>query len=739
MSKKGIHNYSFRNVDLMYTERLLPTPNAMEEAGCILDDSWEIITKDTDSRLTRYFSGDLVRFLDEAFGIYPRLRRVKNVAEALQETKKKIFLFEAEDIPGDFFNSEMNNAFHITVTPDMIMVIGRTERGTAQGVYYMEDHMKLRGECRLREECAEHAPLFSPRMTHSGTELDTFPDTFLEACAHAGMDAIIVYAGHVDTCLHGFPDPDPLWPGSGRGYCDFNNLVWRAAGYGLDVYIYSHLICDMHPRDPQAKEYYEASFGTLFKKAPGIKGIIFVGETFEFPSLDPHTCGCRCQLKAPGDTRYSPGWYPCFDYPELVTMVRDTIYQYNPEADIVFWSYNWGWAPKEERLELIRNLPRDITLLVTFDMFEKFSDEKGTPYTVDDYSISFEGPAQVYIDEALEAKKCGIRLYSMANTGGRTWDNGIVPYLPVPMQWQKRYEKLRQTHKEHGLCGLMEDHHYGWFPSFLTLFSKNAFMTNGLSDDEMLQRIAQRDFGNEAGKVLEAWKLFSEGIRAVIPAACDQYGPYRCGPTYPLLFEQKQKDLQLPSVGWATHGGFEIWFPEYPDVNFDDPSSMLLRYERVKKTEICFRKGCTLLQEAVDMIGAPKGSEQSKQLAVAGFLHSTYVTALHVMEWSITKNLLHAAVEKIIHDCDDMIFEALGLTDRSVQALAERMHMIARLETENVENAISFYEEDSRIGFEPTMEYMFDHEHAEWKNEETKKSLEQLEEYLVKAQMGENR
>jgi len=730
MVTRGKHNYDFRNVDFLETGRLTPTLNVGEAAGCMIDESWEIVTKETDSRLVKYFSGDLCRFLDEAFGIYLRIRRVTDPKEALKTSFHKIFLFEAEEFEDAPVVSEMKNAFHITVTSETITVIGRSERGTAQGVYYMEDIMRLRGESSLPLEQQEHAPLFSPRMTHSGTELDTFPDSFLEACAHAGMDAIIVYAGHVDTCLHGFPDPDALWPGSGRGYCDYNNLVWRAEGYGLDVYIYSHLLCDIHPSQEGAKEYYEASFGTMFRECPGLKGIIFVGETFEFPSKDPHTCGCRCQLKRPDDKRVSPGWYPCYDYPELVTMVRDTIFQYNPEADIVFWSYNWGYVEKEKRLELIRNLPKDITLLVTFDMFEKFADEDGTPYTIDDYSISFAGPSKVYVEEAEEAKQQGIRLYSMTNTGGRTWDNGITPYLPVPQQWQKRYEELRRSHERHGLCGLMESHHYGWLPSFLTLFEKNAFTANGISDEEMLRQIAISDFGKEADRVLQAWELFSEGIRLVIAAGCDQYGPYRCGPTYPLVFDQKLKEEEFPRVGWATHGGFEIWNPHYPENIFENPDFTLLRYRRVRQVEEKFRMGCHLVNAAVENVNAKANSDQAKQAAVAGFLHATYVTAGNVMEWTIAKKLLMALKEQQVHEKEELFYQVLGIKEKSVQALYQRMKDIAQRETENVKQALLYYEADSRIGFEATMEYVFDHAHAQWKNNETQRSLERLERYV---------
>ena len=117
MMQKGKHNYSFRNTDLMYTKRLSPNENARKEAGCILDDSWEIVTKETDSRLVKYFSGDLLRFLGEAFGIYLRLKRVENIAEEIKEPYHKIFLLEADDLEEKQNIQECANAENPAAVP----------------------------------------------------------------------------------------------------------------------------------------------------------------------------------------------------------------------------------------------------------------------------------------------------------------------------------------------------------------------------------------------------------------------------------------------------------------------------------------------------------------------------------------------------------------------------------------------------------------------------------------------
>ncbi len=723
------HDYSFRNRSFHTTGRLFATGNPVGEAPCALSEDFEILLPATDSRLAHYYAADLCRFLSDAFGLSLRVRFLDDIGQHLASPSHTILLLTEESVSPSPLTSPMAGAFHITVTGDSVVIVGKTERGTAQGVYYLEDRLRLAGLPSLEREAAEHAPLFSPRMTHSGTELDTFPDSYLEAVAHAGMDAIIVYAGHPDSHLHGFPDPDALWPGTGRGYCDFANLVWRAAGYGLDVYVYSQMICDRHPDDPDAYAYYDASFGRLFREAPGLRGLILVGESFEFPSKDPHTCGTRAQKRPKGDTRPSSGRYPSCDYPEMLALVRDVCRAYTPDADIVFWSYNFGWTPKEARTALIERLPTDISYLVTFEVWERLLDEEGRRYSVADYSIAFPGPSRIFLEEAEAAKRRGLHLYTMGNTGGRTWDSGGAPYLPTPGQWQKRYEAIRKAHGEYGLAGLMENHHYGWLPSFLTLLAKNAFMTGTPSDSEMLRAIAVRDFGKEAERALRGFSLLDEGMSRVIPAMIDQYGPYRCGPTYPLLFTQTAAELRIPKKPWAWHPAGGIWKPIYPDEIFQDVDSTLLRLFRVREAADRFGEGLALLEEAARLAGAAPDAEAASVVAVTRYLYCSWVTARHVMEFNIAKRLLLWEGDGT-PPREGELLAAIGLTSRDPAALAAYLRRRIAAERENVTLALTSWEADSSIGFEASMEYVFDHENAAWKLSELDRTLSLLDDHM---------
>lgn len=118
--------------------------------------------------------------------------------------------------------------------------------------------------------------------------------------------------------------------------------------------------------------------------------------------------------------------------------VSSLVQKASPSAEIIFWTYNWGYAPKEERIRLINQIPAGITLLVTFEMFEPYP-LGDTAAAVTDYSLCMEGPGEYFKSEAQAALEREIKLYTMTNTGGLTWDIGVIPYEPMPFQWLKRH------------------------------------------------------------------------------------------------------------------------------------------------------------------------------------------------------------------------------------------------------------------------------------------------------------
>ena len=679
-------NYEFRKRLLKVHKENVRDYNEKPKASefCI-EDGFSIIVSENAGDVILTAAKDFIDYLFTSMGVSAMLKR-GDVSKSNKggkiilsvQKEANIDLEEVAEYMG--YRIEIDNNIHIC---------GYDERGVAQALYYLEDLMNIRKAPYVEKGIIKRKPLFSPRMLHSGYGLDQFPNEHLASIAHAGRDAILVFTKGVDQTPY--------------GYLDFNELIYRAEKYGMDVYAYSYLVSEMHPDEVGAKEYYDNLYGTLFKKCPKLKGVVLVGESVEFPSKDEHVANVRFFNNHEDGIptgKPSPGWWPCIDYPKWLEQIKEVIYQYNKEADIVFWTYNWGYAPKEDRIRLIESLPTDISLLVTYEMFEPYTLEK-TKGICADYTLSFSGPGQYFISEAEKAKERGIRLYTMSNTGGLTWDIGVIPYEPMPYQWIKRYKGLIEAHDKWGLCGLMESHHFGFWPSFISVLSKDVFFEPAQPYDKILSDILAGFYGkHNVPKVNEALKLWSEAITYYVPTNEDQYGAFRVGPSYPLCLD---RNIKPPAAPYAMFGS-RILYVDYPIdygimVSHIDEKCSLISikiYEEIASLNKMLQlmdDGVRILEEIED-----KNNELLYLINLGKFIRCCTQTGINAKKWYILKSRLKIESDYI-----------------ELEEIIKDMELLADEEIKNAESAIPLVNADSRLGWEPSMEYMTDEEHIRWK------------------------
>ncbi len=571
----------------------------------------------------------------------------------------------------------------IMTVDDRISVIGYDDRGCASGLYFAEDMMTFRKAPFLEKKAFPRKPMYSPTMLHSGFGVDEYPDEHLASIAHEGRDAILVFTKAVDTVPH--------------GYLDFNDLIRRAKKYGIDVYAYSKIYSPLHPNEPGAEELCEATYGELFKRCPELKGVTLVGESVEFPSKDKHITGKTWRdnfVDGIPTGKVSPGWYPCEDYPQWLAMLQKVITKYKPDADIVLWTYNWGYQPEEARVKLINNLPKGITLQATFEMMQPYKLADTTEYCAD-YTISFCGPGDYFKSEAKAAKENGIKFYSMTNTGGLTWDFGVIPYEPFPYQWIKRYKEMEKAHDETDLCGLMESHHYGFYPSFISKLSKWSFSEPRIEPEEILHTIISSEFGEEnTQQVKKALKIWSEGITYYTPTDADQYGPMRVGPSYPITLEQ---EIKMQSKPYAMFGGSICYTKFVEQMNVGRRSFVSLRIipetESMKTFYEMMLDGLAILESIKN-----KNDKLLRLINMGKFMANSLLTDLHTRKMYML--ICRAKVER---------------TREGLLKIADEMEELIKAEIKNAEDTIPLVECDSRLGWEPSMEYMTDKEHLLWK------------------------
>ena len=633
---------------------------------------------------------DLEDYFFTSMGISPMLICEENI----KKSKKSISYKLDSKIKENSYKIEVNENSVILTAPD--------SRMAAQAGYFLEDLMNIAEGPYLKPETLTRTSILNPRMVHSGYGLDMYPNEHLINIAHSGISSILVFIKGVDKTPH--------------GYHDFNDLCRRAGEYGLDVYAYSYLENKMHPSDEGAEEFYDNLYGSFFERCPYFKGIIFVGESFEFPSKDEHTMMIRRLDNIGPDgkpikpqTKPFPGWWPCYDYTELLLVVKKAIHKRCPDMDIVFWSYNWSRVSPEDRRALVDTLPKDITLQATFEGGETV-ERDGIKNRVTDYTVFFPGPGYYFKTESQFAKENGLKLYAMTNAGGLTWAVGVVPYIPAPYQWMERFRGIQRAHGELGLSGSMDSHHFGFSPSFISDLAKWAFHEPYEDLDEVLKKLAGRDFAPEyADRVIEAYKLFSEGSKNMISTIPDQYGPLRMGPSYPFVLF-REKDVEIPTVPYAHFGGNKITYAVYGKNTNLGSYGVLANDEARKKFEYeikCYKladelytKGASILEEIIPNIRKAKRDNALRILATAKFIRNTARTVVNIKEF-------HKLKDAIPRLCGNDLSEAL-----------DSLLVICKREIENAVDTIPLVEFDSRLGYEPSMEYMTDRAHIEWKIDE---------------------
>ena len=582
--------------------------------------------------------------------------------------------------------------YRITVSTDGILIEGWHDKGIAQALYALEDLMNLRKAPFIPFGKIKRKAVFERRFTHSPMGYLLYTEEVLSLIAHYGMDCILVWARDLERDYK-------------EEHYDLRLICERAEKYGIDVYLESYIPHEKHPDDAGAEAYYDKLYGTLFSKCPKLKGLSLSGEAQRFYSHDPHAQSPaeRAVKDNLPKTKPNPGWWPCNDYPAWAALIKKCASKYRPDVDITFSTYNWGYVDARHRLELLRNMPKDITIKPAWDIFGHldFGDVKAH---VADYSLSYIGPSEYFTSEAELLKEKGHRFYGNCQCSGRTWDFGVIPYEPMPYQWIKRYEKIVEAHYKWGMCGVIENIHYGFHPSLIPDLEKQMFFTNGKDPKAIVRDLLIRDYGEENLETVDkAMRLWSKAITHYVPANEDQYGAFRVGPSYPLWTHSGAPyDGKYPAHKYAIFGN-RIFTAKY-NPSYGRPSNKN-EFVSLPGIRIHHRlKAYALLRDmlyegikTLETIENPSDALQ-KLINLGWFMYRTTLTVMNSINLFILKSKLD-------------IVE----TNDEAKKLIDGMEEILQNEKTNVESTIPLVQVDSRLGWEPSMEYTTDEAALQWK------------------------
>lgn len=576
---------------------------------------------------------------------------------------------------------------HRISVSDSVLLEGYDECGVAQGLYYLEDVMNLRFAPFIKKESITRRVMFAPRTVMSGYGIGEYPDEYLSLLAHHGFSGIMLWIKGINE--------------NQKGFQNFKDLAFRASKYGFDIYVMSYTPHDVYPIGDKAQRFYDELYGDLFAEFPFIKGLVIVGEAVKFPSRDPSL-----------PQNVAPGWWPCADWPLLLEMVQKAVYKIRPDADIILCSYNWGKQDKNLRQKLIKSLPKGVLLSCGWEMFEHF-DLYGSDSVCCDYSLRVADPGYYFLTEAEAATECGINLQTIANTGGKTWDFGAIPYDPAPYRWAERFEALRKAHDENNLTALMDSIHFGVYPSFITEIAKWAFSEPRVDLNKIIPKILAMHFGSEEiDKVDAGMRKWSEAFANMIPSNEDQYGALRVGPSHPFYAGRARLEgISPPQDKFAMHKlGYGMYENVYVFRNRGVPMEVRMpneikAFEYVKE---CLIEGINIFESVEN-----KNEELLRIINMGYFMYRTVITALNMKRFYILD-------QKRLSSKDE----------RELQETVYAMLDILKDERRNAEATIPLVEYDSGLGFEPSMEYVTDRKRLEWKMRQVEAEVDNLLETL---------
>ena len=599
----------------------------------------------------------------------------------------------------------LKKGFLLTGTADHLTVTLSTPELAYPSVVYLEDWMNLEGAPVFPCGETRRIPLYTCREIHSGCGIDEYPDAELAATVHAGYNEIMLMMKGLDQ--------------SAAGKVDVNDLIDRAERFGITVTIFNYVQTFVHPDEPGAQEIFDRTYGEIFRRYPKLRGIRLGGESLEFPSRDPHTTGKKYKdsfSEGIPDPRPSPGWYPCSDYPAYLACIERAVHKVRPDAKVIFSTYNWGWAPLELREKFLADFPKGMTLSVCYEIFAKRTLE-GLRTPVMDYTISQTEPGYYFRSECECTAKHGITVSGNVNTAGIGWDFGTVPWVPTPQRWLERDRILRDAAEKMTVTEHYATHHYGWWNSPAAELGKWSSWADFEPDyHELLRKIAIRDHGREsADHVLAAWECWSRAMDHYVASNEDQYGPWRVGPAYPFIFQPNitrtmmNKEIRFPTAPHAHFGSAIIKTLYQPYENANQAPAFLRYPAELRSLERMLAEWEKGLSEAEKAAVTPEG----ERLAALGrFIRNSIITTIHIKQWWLLNMKLQ------LSDSEESALETLAEIEK-----------LARKEIANAEDTIPAVECDSRLGWEPSMEYVCDRHHLEWKIRQVNSALAEIEIY----------
>ncbi len=638
-------------------------------------------------------------------------------------------------------------SFRLEVQHGSCRIFAGDVDGVRRGILYLEDEMLRHRSPFLTLGKVERHPVIQRRISRCFfgpikrppkmrdelmDDVNYYPDQYLNRLAHEGVNGLWLTVEFRDLVATSFTPTAGI--NAEKRLAKLRKTVEACLRYGIRTYIFcieprawdadspvlktypelagasigkANFFC---PMSETAHQYLYESVNKIFKAVPELGGMINIthGER-----------GTTC-LSAVSATEDYKGKIDCprclhrqpweILHASLSAMEQG-MHDAAPEAELISWLY----MPQPQRFatgdsyslgdwvyDIPAHTPKGVILQFNFESGVSRS-EFGKLLVGGDYWISNPGPSSRFAKIAEVARANGTKVSAKIQTG-TSHEVATVPYLPVPSLLYRKFSAMRKLDVSHTmLCW-----YFGNYPGLMNkaagLLSTEPFPEK---EDSFLYQLASLNWKKEdVPKVVEAWKLFSDGYENYpLTNMFQYYGPMHDGPVWPLLLKPADAPLS-PTWQIGSSSTLKPWPPSGDRVGECIGEILTLEeiVELTRRMTTSWGKGMSILNGLEkNYINEP---ERILDIGVARALGIQFLSGYNILHFYLLREKMFRMEGKrrqeILNQLTDIIREEIEL-DKQLLALCEN---------------------DSRLGFHSEAEgYKYYPEKIKWRMEQLKMVL----------------
>ncbi len=482
--------------------------------------------------------------------------------------------------------TDVSESYRLEVREDHCKLTANDTEGIRRGLVFLEDEILRTCGPFLKKGVTERKPFIKTRISRCffgpikrppmnrdelADNVDYYPDEYLNRLTHEGINGLWLTIQFSDLC------PSKFFPSHGKDFKKrldkLRKTVEKCRRYGIKIYLFciepkgfgsipEYLLPDSELKRNQCFaghkemdvtyfctssregiEYIEECTYHIFSSVPGLGGLIDINleerptHCYSSTTLFLNNNCPRCSKRKPWEV-----------FADTTGALARGMQKANSDAEMISWLYvPYLYGKEEEDIEktkktiagIAAHIPDNVVLQYNFESTGKAL-QLGKERVLLDYWLAWPGPSDIFTDCAKNAVKNGARASAKIQVGC-SHEVATVPFVPVPGNLYEKYSAMRKLK----VSSVMQCWYFGNYPGLMNKAAGElCFEPFPLTEDDFLLKLASIDWGENAEKVVKAWKYFSKGYSDFpYNLSFTWYGPLHNSVVWPLYLNPADKPI----------------------------------------------------------------------------------------------------------------------------------------------------------------------------------------------------